>query len=79
MNETLNINTLGEIMNRVEAYRNFSLANNGYTKVQPGTALARHAEKLVKMGKCAWVAPGYVTADIDKLDIVKGIFYGYMN
>lgn len=63
-------------MNRVEAYRNFRLANNGYTKVQPGTALARHAEKLVKMRKCAWVAPGYVTAHLEKIEAVRAVLFG---
>jgi hypothetical protein len=63
-------------MNRSDAYRNFRLANNGYTKVLPGTSLARHAEKLVELGKCAWVAPGYVTAHLDEIKIVKAVFYG---
>ena len=63
-------------MNRQEAYNSFKLANNGYTNVKNNISLYNHAVKLVKMGKCAWVASGYVTADLDKIDIVKSVFYG---
>jgi hypothetical protein len=60
-------------MNRIEAFNKIKLANNGYTKVIPNTSFARHVDKLVSMGKVAWVTDGYVTSDLDKIDIVYNV------
>ena len=43
------------------------------TRVEPNTSFAKHVDKLVSLGKVAWVTNGYVTADLDKIDIVYNV------
>jgi len=60
-------------MNRSDAFNKIKLANNGYTRVEPNTSFAKHVDKLVSLGKVTWVTNGYVTADLDKIDIVYNV------